>query len=124
MGFGPVLRSCELLSIWRQLKSIVRMGEMRLWGRAEAYAYVARGGPDQPFLLRELRWRFTGKRKTANQVNTLSSPGQRFATGRFFTHWNAGPIAERSFSGYAATFMGWSYPNQLNLLRPLQCRID
>ena len=79
------------------------MGEMRLWGRVGAYACVVGGGPDHPFLLRELRWKFTGKRKTANQVNTLSSPGQRLATGRFFAHWNAEPMAERSFSGYATT---------------------
>ena len=43
-------RSSEILSIWhqhhgieqfwRQLKSIVRLGEMQLWGRAGAYAGV------------------------------------------------------------------------------------
>ena len=34
-----------------------------------------------------------------------------------FKHWNAQPYAQRSFSGCTATFMGWSYPNQLSLPR-------
>ena len=55
---------------------------------------------------------------------SLSSPGQRLATGRFFMHWNAEPMAERSFSGYATTFKGWSYPNRLGLYRSLQRQID
>ena len=54
---------------------------------------------------------------------SLSSPGQRLATGRFFMHWNAEPMAERPFSDRAAYFIGCSYPNQLYLLRSLQRRV-
>ena len=125
MGFGPVLRSCELLSIWRQLKSIVRMGGMRLWGRVGAYACVAGGGPDQPFLLRELRWKLIDNREQPARLIPCLRPVSVLPLVDSFKHWNAGLlIAERSFFGCATTFMGWSYPNQLGFLRSLQRRIN